>query len=107
MPKTRRRTSPLANATPSRAGPAGPPASLSENISLLLDTHGGLDWPHEVVRAMQMLKAHADRLQALIDAASTSGSRIGDLAARMDAASGSEPVRAGEARSGAACPERV
>jgi hypothetical protein len=45
---------------------------------------------------MQTLKAHADHLQALIDVASTSGSRIGELAATMDATPGPEPAGAGE-----------
>jgi hypothetical protein len=82
-------------AKPPHAAPTGRPAPLSETISSLVDAHGRLDWPHDVVRAMQALKANADRLQAVIDAASTSGAQIGDLAATMGA--GAPSVQAGEA----------
>ena len=85
----------MAKTKPSQAAPAGPPVSLSETISSLVDTHARLDWPQDVVGAMQALKAHADRLQALIDTASKSGGKIGDLAARLDATSGPEPAGAG------------
>lgn len=80
----------MAKPKSSQAAPARPPVSLSETISSLVDAHGRLDWPQDVVRAMQALKAHVDRLQAVVDAASASGSKIGDLAARMEAGSGPE-----------------
>jgi hypothetical protein len=89
MPETRRRISLLAKAKHSQAAPAGPAALLSEKIASLVDTYERLVWPHDVVSAMQTLKTHADDLQALIDVASTSGFRIGELAATMDAT----PVR--------------
>ena len=76
---------------------AGPSAPLSEKIASLADAHGRLDWPRDVVHAMQALKANADRLQALIDTASQSGSKIGDLAATMEAGAGPDSVQAGEA----------
>lgn len=81
-------------AKPSQTAPAGRPAPLSEKISSLADVHGRLDWPHDVVSAMQALKVHADRLQALIDTAAQSGAKIGGLAAAMGA--GPETVGAGE-----------
>ena len=87
----------MAKAKPSQAASAGRPAPLSETIVSLVDVHERIDWPHDVVSAMQTLKAHADRLQALIDTAAESGTKIGDLAARMDAAAGAEPACAGEA----------
>jgi hypothetical protein len=93
MPETRRRISPLAKAKHSRAAPAEPATLLSEKIASLVDTHERLVWPYDVVSAMQTLKAHADDLQALIDAASTSGSRIGELAATMDATPVRNPPR--------------
>ena len=82
----------MAKAKSSQAAPAGRPAPLSETIGSLADAHGRLDWPHDVVRAMQALKANAERLQAVIDAASASGSKIGELAARMGAATGPQVV---------------
>jgi hypothetical protein len=97
MARMRRGTALLAKAKPSQAAPAGRPALLSEKISSLADAHGRLDWPSDVVRAMQALKVQADRLQALIDTASQSGSKIGDLAATMEAGAGPESVQAGEA----------
>lgn len=87
----------MAKSKSSQAAPAGRPAALSEQIVSLADTHDRLDWPHDVVRAMHELKANAERLQTLIETASTSGSRIGDLAATMGADPGSEQARAGEA----------
>jgi hypothetical protein len=87
----------MANVDPSQAASLGRPAQLSETIISLADGRERVDWPHDVVSAMQMLKAHADRLQALIDTAAESGTKIGDLAARMDAAAGAEPACAGEA----------
>ena len=69
-------------------------ASLSDKISSLARTQRGIEWPARVVDAMRALKDHADRLQALADTAAAGGSKIGDLAATMDA--DPDPVAAGE-----------
>ena len=82
----------MAKTKPSQAAPGGPPVSLSDRSPFIVMDR--LDWPQDVVCAMQVLKAHADRLQALVDTASQSGCKIGDLAARMDATSGPEPAGA-------------
>ena len=68
---------------------------MSEKISSLVGAHERLDWPNDVVRAMRALKVQAERLQAMVDAAAVSGSKIGDLAATMDAAPGPEPAPGG------------
>lgn len=80
----------MAKRKPSQTAPAAPQASLSEQIASLADAHGRLDWPNDVVVAMQALKDEAERVQAVVDAATASGSKIGDLAATLDGASGPE-----------------
>ena len=87
----------MAKRKPSQAAPAAPQASLSEQIATLADAHERLDWPDDVVLAMQALKDQADRVQAVVDAATESSAKIGDLAAAMDGAPDPEQAAAGEA----------
>lgn len=87
----------MAKRKPSQAAPTAPQALLSEQIVSLADAHGPrLDWPNDVVRAMQTLKDQADRVQAVVDAAAESGAKIGDLAAAMDGTADPERAVAGE-----------
>lgn len=79
---------------PSQATPAGRRRPLSETISSLADAHERLDWPHDVVSAMWTLKAQAERVQAVVDAASASGAKIGHLAGALEGEAAAAFIRA-------------